>query len=544
MSSGRRVNDRRRRVLYSAQHADQNATTASRSEARRWREARRPQEAYGSRVHRRLRGRWFSLVPVRRRSLIAVVGSLLATVILLSVAHYGAVSWPSIAYRPDLARPLRLDRPDSFGHCLMVALLAASTGASLLIYQLRRYRNDDFKGHYRLWRLVMIVMFLASINAMVGMIDWGGALLDMLFGKRVALTGGDWIRLVVSLGSAILAIRLIAEVRRCRSSLAWMITAWMLLAVPESAKWNVMSVDSLSRWILVTSAPLFACTALFLSLGTYLRMLYREVRQIEDGDPVVERFRQFAARWFQRVEPVDDDQQTNARTKSEADADTDSEPQKRRWWQRKQRPTPKQLKPKHSNSADIDEAPARKQSDTDDNDSEESETVDASEQRQDNRRTSPAKPKAKRRWFGLRRAKPERDDSQRATGDEKRNSPQESDAGTPPAKKRSRFSLRLKPPSANAASSSAQDTSEEQESSSESKAASKLGWFRRGKSNSAEAEAKSSSSRSTTAKPSTQVTSDTPDDDAIDADDIDWNSLNKAERRRLRKQLKRQNRAA
>ena len=64
MQQGRRTNDRRRRVLYSAHQADHEpSSAASRRHAEKLREARCPQMAYGSRVHRRIRGRWFSLVP-------------------------------------------------------------------------------------------------------------------------------------------------------------------------------------------------------------------------------------------------------------------------------------------------------------------------------------------------------------------------------------------------------------------------------------------------------------------------------------------------
>ena len=115
--------------------------------------------------------------------------SLATLAVVLCGAHYASVAWPSLAYRPEIARPLRLDRPDSFGCWFMVALLAGSAGTSFLIYQLRRYRNDDFTGRYRLWRLVLVVMVMASVNAHVSIIDWVGALLEVGFGKRVALIG-------------------------------------------------------------------------------------------------------------------------------------------------------------------------------------------------------------------------------------------------------------------------------------------------------------------------------------------------------------------
>ncbi len=130
MSQGRRTIDRRRRVLYSAQADTGPSTAASRREAARLREARSPATTYGSRVHRRLRGRWFGLVPVRRRTMSVVVGTIASVTLLLCLAHYAAVAWPSIANRSDIARPLRLDRADSFGRWFAGMLMIGSAGAA------------------------------------------------------------------------------------------------------------------------------------------------------------------------------------------------------------------------------------------------------------------------------------------------------------------------------------------------------------------------------------------------------------------------------
>lgn len=462
MTNGRRVNERRRRVLYSAQQAETpSPSAASRSAAIRLREARRPQAAYGSRVHRRLRGRWFSLVPVHRRALLALSITLVSFALLLCLGHYVAVTWPSIAYRSELARPLRLDRPDSFGQCMMLAMLSLSTGVSLLIYQLRRYRNDDYKGHYRLWRLVLVVMCLASINAMVGMIDWGGAVLDAVFGKRVALTGSDWIRLVVSFGAAVLAIRLVAEVRQCRGSLIGICVAWLLLATPEAAKWNVLTVDSLSRWMLVTCAPLLGSTALFLSLGIYLRMLYREVRQIEDSEPLLDRLSQLRARWFRRS----------------------------------------------ANDAIDEEAPKPLTS-----------------TRQAGASKSVSAPK-EGRWFSLRLKPPT----------VKSNAPAEA---------------RTTQPEPSAGASIKVEMNKAPEAAKQRGLG--LARFWRGKSGGKsgdgetdiEKTGEADSNRNTRAANGSTQPPSQPVDNSADAEDIDWESLNKSERRRLRKQLKRHGRAA
>ncbi len=479
MSNGRRTIDRRRRVLYSANQADNApSTAASRRETERLREARRPTAAYGSRVHRRLRGRWFSMVPVRRRTMITIASLLSSIALLLCAAHYAAVAWPPLAYRPEVARPLRLDRPDSFGRWFIGALLAGSAGASLLIYQLRRYRVDDYQGRYRLWRLVLMVLILAGVNSLVSIVDWSGALLDAAFGKRVALTGGDWIRLVVSIGGAVLALRLIAEVRRSRFSLGLMILACVILAIPEAANWNVLQVDSLLTWTAVTSAPLLACTALFISLGGYLRMLYREVRQIEENDSLKNRFQQMRMRVFKRSGDAEAEH-------LEEDSD-DHEPRRRRWGRR--RPVAAETEVER-------EKPKAEESEQ-----------EVEEEAED---TAESSPRARRRWLGLRRAKTENeksvDEQTEPTQDD-----QASDQSDEPNEKGPRIGR---------------------------------GWLRRKQKSDAEGNAAEDSSNNNRGPAERSQPTD-EQSDATDPDDIDWDSLSKADRRRLRKQLKRQNRAA
>lgn len=499
MSQGRRTIDRRRRVLYSAAADTGPSTAASRREQARLREARSPTATYGSRVRRTLRGRWFGLVPVRRRTMTATVGSIAAVTLLLCAAHYAAVAWPSIANRSDIARPLRLDRADSFGRWFAGILMIGSAGASFLIYQLRQHRLDDFRGHYRLWRLVLIVMALASLNSVVSLVDWSGALLDAAIGKRVALSGSDWIRIVVSVGGVVLMLRLIAEVRRSRSALVAMLIAAGCLAIPEAVKWNVMQVETIGRWALVTSAPLLAFTSLFLAFAIYLRMLYRQVRRLDESDRLTDRWQQMRLRFFQRADQDDE-------------VDEESE-HRRRWWQRKDRDVVDQAaddeeeweEEEEQSAPPVREVQVRKA---------ESESQEESESKQ------------KRRWFGLRAAKADRStEEEPASGQE---------AAKPATKKKRRFSLRLDPSEA-----TEPESEDKSEASDEAKPKRKfgLGGFRRQR-------AEQASAGEDVSKPSANVQANSTSETYIDPDEIDWNGLSKAERRRLKKQLKRQNRAA
>ena len=489
MPAERRPNDRRRRVVYTSQYADPiDSSAAGRREREKLREARQPTKAYGARVHRRLRGRWFSLVPVKRKTLCLGALVISSCVILLAYAHYAAVTWPSIIYRPEIARPLRVDQPDSFGRWVMCVMLAASSGASLLIYQLRRYRNDDFRGQYRLWRIVIFVMLAASVNSLVSVVDWSGSLLDLAFGQRVAFSGYDWLRIVLGLGGAVLALRMAAEVHRSRWAFAGVVIGFAFLALPEASKWQLFEVDNIQRWALVTSAPLLGYTTLFLGLVGYLRFLYREVRGIQDEETIANKWNNFRA-GLSRSERESED-------RLEKEPETSAKPKSKR--------------KRRSKPADPGKEPQE----------------EAAEESTGNEEAVP-KQRKKRRWLGLRRARDEAsiaDEVSHELVDEELEeqepaveSQNATDLEQDAPKRKKRFGLswrKKKKPVADEDAERVEEAEQEPEFDEELEP-----------------------------EPEEPQQAQRPDD-YIDPDEIDWDSLSKSERRRLRKKIKRQNRAA
>ncbi len=300
MNSGRREtsNDRRRRLLvYRSGHQGEAGGAAEQRQLAQVREARRPATNYSGNVRRQLRGRWFSLVPVRRRSLLLVGAAAVSVALLLCAAHWAAVLWPALAARPELSRPLRLDRPDSFGSWIRAAFFASSAVLSLMIYQLRRYRNDDYRGSYRLWPPVILLMLVASVDSVCRLVPWIGAMLEWSTGDATLMAGSDWVRIVLTVGGMALALRMIAEVWRSPVAMPLMTLAIVCLALPTAARWGVVSSGTRFRWLVFTSAPVIGAAALWLSCVAYLRMVFREVRQL-DQDTIARRVR----RWREQSE--------------------------------------------------------------------------------------------------------------------------------------------------------------------------------------------------------------------------------------------------
>lgn len=284
-------------MVYQSCCLEDGARSSDRRRTEQLRQARRAPATYGSNVNRRLRGRWFSLVPVRRRAMVAVGMAVAAPVGLLCLFHGLALFWQPLTELPEVARPLRLDRPDGLGAWFRSLLLALAAGASLLIYQLRRHRNDDFRGSYRIWPPVIALMGIGSLDAVANLVPWVGAIIEWCAGRRVALSGADWIRIILTVGGAALALRMVAEVRSSRLATAFMVAAILAFATPLAAHWGVLASDTAGRWLLVTSAPLLSSGLLALACVAYLRKLFREVRKLDDEDPISQRWRQWTASW-------------------------------------------------------------------------------------------------------------------------------------------------------------------------------------------------------------------------------------------------------
>ncbi len=331
MSTGRRqsVESRRRRVLYQTTLDSTPETAAQRRESEKRREARRPTASYGANVNRRLRGRWFSLVPVRKRTMTICGAVILAVPVGLVLLHWATEAWPALAYNAELARPLRLDRADGFGAWARTFFLAAGAATALLVYQLRRYKVDDYKGHYRIWRLVIILLGVMSVHSICDLVSWSGAIIDASLGKRTALAGADWVRIVLTVGGGALALRLVAEVYRSKLAISMMLIAVACFATPLMSHWKFFDAATLYGSITLTSAPLVGAATLWVSLAGYLRMLFREVRGMDESTEVT-------AESLERKSPVS--KATAARTESTSPESISPEPARQWFGLRKAKP--------------------------------------------------------------------------------------------------------------------------------------------------------------------------------------------------------------
>lgn len=597
MSQFRRQDDRRRRVLMTAASTTAARTSGvSRNRLESMREARRPTLAYGTRVREGLRARWFSLVPVERAALAKLLATLAVIVAALVLMNDATVRFSSIQRHPALVGVFQINQLGSLGRYWIGVMYLALAGAAWMVYQLRRFRNDDFRGNYRLWQWIVAASLVASIATSVPLLAMLGAMLELLMGRRIALSGHDWIGLFLVVGGAVLALRSISEMWRYRTSLTLLIGGWVCVTVPVAAQWNIVAIDTNLRWSVVTAAPLLAVTLWFAATASYLRSLYREVRGIEPSIGMLQRLRDTVAQRSARREatapstspatarattarksvspPAAEKPSSGKRgrspattkTETEHDSDQDSErgaaPAKRRWFgllpSRKAHPG--KSNPAHSDAATTTREAKRtvvaKPKDAPVEDDLDRETdPDGDHRENDPENTSPTKPAAppSQRWWqrlgSLSKAKPK--PKPKAKTKTKRDS-RRSDSGAA----QSPGSVE-----ATAVAETATEESAAKESATEAASQPKKRRFglgsmmkRRGgdQADSHDDGQPSSPNDSAKAAAKRPAPSDSDDDDDHDIDDddnesdddIDWSSMNKAERRRMRKQLKRGSRAA
>lgn len=308
MSSIHRNTNRRRRVLYQKQLAGSgtSALQVHRSDEDIDGQVTRNQRAkeFSSRVHRHLRGRWFSLVPVSRKAIVIFASIVLSLPLLLGLLHHQTFTNAVLLAHPLLGYPFRLDKPDGFGAWCLSMLFMLAAGVCLLTYRLRLHRRDDYRGHYRLWRILLIACTIASVHSATNLLAWGGAWLELIFGQRSVMPGQQWLRIVIDVGGLVLAIRLIAEVYRCRAALFGVSAAVICFSVLELAHWKMFTVNSLLQTTLIASMPLTGCATLLFGMTCYLRMMFRQVRKLPDEPAITETVRS----WFQRSTWQDNEQ--------------------------------------------------------------------------------------------------------------------------------------------------------------------------------------------------------------------------------------------
>ena len=217
-----------------------------------------------------------ALIPRRRWTLAVILLAGLAVIAALEAA-YGNLRLRPEALWPCACRSLDLRARGELAACFSTVLLAGAAIQSLLIYRLRRHRLDDYRGRYRLWTWLPLVWIGMGLGVATHAGDDLAELLARLCGSEpwpatalgtALVLGGAWL---------LIGARLAVEIRRSRTSLAFLVIATGGYLVANLVGSGLVAPTSeVLQVMTASSAGMVGYLATFLAVATYSRHVFLE----------------------------------------------------------------------------------------------------------------------------------------------------------------------------------------------------------------------------------------------------------------------------
>jgi len=282
--------DRRRRLLRDTAEGDSvESTAAPRRSSRRASPADEPVElspkrkaGYSQDVRKACGQRLVQLIPVRRRSFAAVVSVSLLIPGLLIAAHYlihvtGQLQW----WRHPLAIALDIGHPRSIAAWLSSQLWLLCLGATVLTFQLRKHKLDDYTGEYRLWFWLVLTCLVASVDATTSITELFSLALDPWAQSQLGWSGPAIVDATLAVLIGMLGLRMCSELKVVPFSLVWWLAglvAWAVSAALARPEFR-LEMSAPHRYWLTATCWLGGLTLIWLAALTYLRTIYVEAQQ-------------------------------------------------------------------------------------------------------------------------------------------------------------------------------------------------------------------------------------------------------------------------
>jgi hypothetical protein len=251
--------DRRRRVL-----ADEAAAAATVSRAARRDREDAPRYASAAQPHRQRP--ITDLVPVRIRWHVLAWVLALAAIGTLVAAYY-ATRLPGAVFTPQTLAAIDLAAGDSLAGWFRSAVLALAAGVALLVYIIRRHKQDDYRGRYRIWLWAAGCWILASTQATAGWMEAFAGLMVGLTHWAGPYDGIAWRLAPVALVLTPVAVRLLLDMRDSRLSAALFATGgamWIAVVLFQEGILSIANphVQTMAQAALAMSGDLCVLSAM------------------------------------------------------------------------------------------------------------------------------------------------------------------------------------------------------------------------------------------------------------------------------------------
>jgi hypothetical protein len=172
-----------------------------------------------------------------------------------------------------------LDSEGSLGAWFSSLLLLASGLVCLLIWSLRRHRLDDYHGRYRVWFWAAGVWFVMSIDEACSLHEGFKELMAHATGQRLMGDGSLWWIMAYGLVLGTLGIRLLLEMRPCRTSTSFFVLTGLIWAAAIVWQLGLVMPGSGARGVMVEEGcEMLGDLVLLLGLAIHARYVLLEVQ--------------------------------------------------------------------------------------------------------------------------------------------------------------------------------------------------------------------------------------------------------------------------
>jgi hypothetical protein len=249
--------DRRRRVL--AEETASATATVSRPN----RSGRDGTPRYSADAHPHKQRPITDLVPVRYRWYALGWLAALATVAGLQAGYYFSIA----ELGPRSLAAVDLAAAGSLAGWFRSAVMALAAGLAMLVLVIRRHKQDDYRGGYRVWLWAAVCWLLVSAQASSG---WTAAFAEGML--RLTSWSGPLDGIVWRLAPAALvmlpvAVRLVLDMRECRTSTVLIGLGgvlWLASVIASAGRFSIVgaTADTMLVFGLAMTGDLFVLSAM------------------------------------------------------------------------------------------------------------------------------------------------------------------------------------------------------------------------------------------------------------------------------------------
>jgi hypothetical protein len=168
---------------------------------------------------------------------------------------------------PAMGRVAALDLTvrGSLGTWFASAVLALASLVALVVFSVRRYKLDDYHGHYRVWLWASACWLLLSIDATANVHEAFGELMAWITGTRLFGESSIWWLVVGGFLVGGVGTRLLVDMRHCRISSAVLVASGACCAGCIGFHFRLIPTDQI-EWLPVDHAV----KCVVLSRGAFL----------------------------------------------------------------------------------------------------------------------------------------------------------------------------------------------------------------------------------------------------------------------------------